>query len=55
MGKKTAHGIFRCVRQERISLRGSVRPSVRRSVGPSVTPVNKPRFSAVFGHDEILH
>ena len=33
----------------------SVRPSVRRSVGPSVTPVQKPRFSAVFGHGEILH
>ena len=48
--------IFRCVRQERISIRGSVRasvrpsirPSVRRSVGPSVTPVQKPRFSAYF-------
>ena len=39
--------IFRCVRQERISKRGSVRPSV--------TPVQKPRFSAVFGHSEILH
>ena len=28
--------LFRCVRQERISIRGSVRPSVCRSVGPSV-------------------
>ena len=28
--------LFRCVRQERISIRGSVRPSVRRSVGWSV-------------------
>ena len=26
--------VFRCVRQERISIRGSVRPSVRRSVRP---------------------
>ena len=25
------------------------------SVGPSVTPVQKPRFSAVFGYGEILH
>ena len=43
----------------RISVRGFVRPSVCRSVRPSihrsVTPVQKPRFSAVFGHDEILH
>ena len=28
--------LFRCVRQERISIRGSVRPSVRRSVRRSV-------------------
>ena len=55
--------IFKCVRQERISTRGSVRPSVRRSVRrsvrpsvrPSVTPVRKPRFSAVFSHGDILH
>ena len=31
--------IFRCVRQERISLRGSVRLSVRPSVRPSVGPL----------------
>ena len=47
--------IFRCVRQKRISIRGAVRPSVRPSVGRSVTPVQKPHFSAVFGHGEILH
>ena len=43
----------------RPSVRSSVRPSVRSSVGPSVspsvTPVQEPRFSAVLGHDEILH
>ena len=39
----------------RPSVGPSVRPSVRPSVHPSVTPVQKPRFSAVFGHDEILH
>ena len=43
--------VFRCVRQERISIRGSVRPSVRMSV----TQVQKPRFSIVFGHCEILY
>ena len=43
--------ILRCVRQERISIRGSVGPSV----GPSVTPVRKPRFLAVFSHGDILH
>ena len=54
--------ILRCVCQERISIRGSVRPSVRPLVRPSVRPsvgqlrlCKKPRFSAVFGHDEILH
>ena len=31
------------------------RPSVRPSVGRSVTPVQKPRFLAVFGDGEILH
>ena len=46
--------LFRCVRQERISIRGSVRPSVSPSVCPSVTPVQKWRFPDVFGHDEIL-
>ena len=35
-------------------VRRSVRRSVGRSVGRSVTPVQKPRFSAVFGHDQIL-
>ena len=35
----------------RISIRGSVRPSVRWSI----TPVQKPRFLAVFGHKEILY
>ena len=30
--------VFRCVRQERISIRGSVRPSLRPSVPPSVGP-----------------
>ena len=57
----TNNRVFRCVRQERISLRGSVRPSVSpsvstsvsQSVRPSVTPVQKPRFSAVFGQGEI--
>ena len=39
----------------RPSVRRSVRPSVGPSVGRSVTPVQKPRFSAVFSHDEILH
>ena len=37
----------RCVRQERISLKGSVRWSVRPSVCMSVTPVPKPRFYIV--------
>ena len=45
--------IFRCVRQERISITEGL--SVRGSVGMSVTPVQKPRFLAVFGHGEILH
>ena len=30
--------LFRCVRQERISIRGSVRPFVRPSLGPSLGP-----------------
>ena len=50
--------VFRCVRQERISIRGCVRPSVRPSVRRSIRPLRlckKPRFSAVFGHGEILH
>ena len=38
--------VFRCIRQERISIRGSVRPSddplVRRWVRLSITPVQKP-------------
>ena len=34
--------VFRCVRQERISLRGSVRPSVIQSVRPSVHPPARP-------------
>ena len=42
--------LFRCVRQERISMRGSVRrsvgPLVRQSVCLSVTPVQKSCFSA---------
>ena len=39
----------------RRSVGPSVCPSVRPSVRRSVTPVQKPRFSAVFGHGEILH
>ena len=53
--KFTIDPFLRCVRQERISIRGSVCPSVDPSVGPSVTPVQKTRFWAVFGHGEILH
>ena len=58
-GKRRISGVFRCVRQERISIRGSVRrsvgPSVRPSVRMSVTQVQKPRFLAVFSHGEILY
>ena len=43
--------VLRCVRQQRITLRGSVRRSGR----PSITPVRKPRFSADLGHGEILY
>ena len=46
--------LFRCVRQERISIWGSVRPSVRRSVRWSVRR-SVTRFSAVFGRGDILH
>ena len=52
--KKPFHFVFRCVRQERISIRGSVRPSIRPSARPSVTPVQKPHFSDVLGHGEVL-
>ena len=42
--------VFRCVRQERISIRGSVRPSVGPSVGRSVRPSRlcKKRVSRLF-------
>ena len=33
--------VFRCVRQERISIRGSVRPSVHWSIRPYVHPLHK--------------
>ena len=47
--------VIRCVRQVCLSVRRSVRHSVRSSTRPSVTPLQKLRFSAVFGHGEILH
>ena len=48
--------IVRCVRQERISIRGSFRRSVRPSVGPSVRyACAKNAFLGCFGHGEILH
>ena len=59
--------VFRCVLAslyEGVTVRPSVGPLVRWYVGPSVrpsvrlsvtTPVQKPRFSAVFGHGDILH
>ena len=40
-----AKTLFRLVRQERISISGSVRRSVNRSVGPSVSPLCKIRVS----------
>ena len=48
--------VFRCVCQERISIRGCVRPSVRPSVGPYVRYASAmTALSAVFGQGEILY
>ena len=48
--RKRAVFVFRCVRQERISIRGSVRPSVRWTIRPSVGPLRlcKNRVSWLF-------
>ena len=47
--------VFRCARQECISITGSVCRLVRPSLCLYVTQVLRPRFLAVFGHNKILY